>query len=460
MRRYLATLVLAVALAGLGTYVYFVELPAERAKSEAESREKQLLPFTEREITGLTVTSLADKVVLASDGARAWKITAPIETEADGREVDTLLRALVLGKVARVVGEPGTALAPFGLDSPTVVVTVTAGDRKETLSIGDSGPLSASLYAMRASDGAVLLTDLAPRDFFNKTLFTFRRKDLLRFDRSRIERLRLAYPQSELVLYRAPNGTQETWRLRYPIEAPADQTEVRTLLQRLEDLKALGFVDAGPEREALAARLTNPQVKVTLHADGADQTVKLFQLDPNSGEAYAMTTQEAPIYRVPPGAIKDLTKELFALRDKRLLGVDSDQIAMLGVKSRDEHYVLINQSGAWVLEDQPEQKLNHEKVDLFVSRVTGLPAELRVVEKAGPLAPYGLTAPSAEFTVTTKDGTPHGRLVLGTKVGGLVYAMGQGLPGIYQARADLLTQIPTRQELLAEPSSGRSGGAS
>jgi len=451
MRRYLATILLALALAGLGAYVLLVELPGERAKTEADVRDQRLLPFAEGEITGLTVASPAAEVSLVAGEGRAWRITAPIEAEADAREVGNLLRALVLGRVTRVVGEKGAALAPFGLDRPSVVLTVAAGDRRETVSLGDSGPLTSSLYAVRGSDGRVLLTDLAPKDFLNKGLFTFRRKEVLRFDQGKVERLRLTYPQTELVLYRATHGAKDKWSLRFPIEAPADQTEVRTFLQRLEDLKALGFVDPGPDREALARQLTKPQVKVTLHHDGPYQTVKLFQLDPASGEAFAVTTPEAPIFRVAPSAIKDLTRELFALRDKRLLGVEYEQVALLAVKTRGEQYTLVNQSGTWVLEDRPDQPLDQQQTDLFVSRVAGLPAELRVVEQAGPLAPYGLTAPTAEFTATTKEGKAQGRLVLGTKVGGLVYAMGQGLPGVYQARADLLDQIPSRSALLAKP---------
>ena len=163
-----------------------------------------------------------------------------------------------------------------------------------------------------------------------------------------------------------------------------------------------------------------------------------------------MITAEAPIYRINPPVIKDLTKEVFALRDKRLLGIDLSDLAMLAVKTRGEHYVLINQNNEWVFEDQPGEKLKQEAVDLLVSRVVNLPAELRVTEREGPLAHYGLTHPAAEFTAIAKDGKRRGRVALGTRVGGLVYAAGQGLPGIYQARADLLTQIPTKDELLAK----------
>jgi hypothetical protein len=83
--------------------------------------------------------------------------------------------------------------------------------------------------------------------------------------------------------------------------------------------------------------------------------------------------------------------------------------------------------------------------------VTDLPAELRVIKDPGPLAPYGLSSPAAEFVATAKDGKTRHRLILGSKTSGLVYAMGSGLTGIYQARSDLLTQIPDKNSLFAKP---------
>lgn len=454
------TIAMAAVLAGLAAYVYFVELPSERTKTAAETQSQQLLPFAEQDITGLTVQTGVGEVVLAPGEHRAWKITAPLVADADSREVEALLRSLVLSKVSRVVEEQAAALGPFGLEKPATVLTLAAGSRRETLSIGDSGPISSTLYAMRASDKKILLTSLAPKDVLNKTLLTLRKKEVLRMDQTKAERLRLVYPANEMVLYRvghtdqpgAAAGTdKKVWKLRYPVEADADQAEVNGLLIKLESLKALGFVDPGPQRDALWPKLTKPDVKITVHAEGTDQTVKLYQLDPNTGEAYAVTSHDAPLYRISPLAIKDLTKELFTLQDKRLLGINMDDLAMLAVKTRDQQYTLIHQNGDWVLEDQPAEKLDQEAADLFVSRVVSLPAEIRVVKQTGPLAPYGLATPTAELVATAKDGTQRGRLVLGASSGGLVYAMGHsGLPGIFQARADLLTQIPAKADLKAK----------
>jgi hypothetical protein len=448
--RYWPTLLMLVILAGLGGYLYLVEFPSQQQEITQETQQKLLLPLPEAAITGLTITTTQGPIQFVRAQSRGWTITAPLQTDADTREVDALIRALVLGRVSRTVADKSDALAPFGLEQPVTTLTVTAGAQQETISIGDSGPLSNTLYALRQSDGKVLLTDLAPKDFINKSLLTFRRKELLRFVQNDVDRVRLTCPPTEFVIYNmARDQSKPSWKIRYPIEAEADQTEVRSLMFRLEGLKALGIIDPGPEKDAVAKTLTTPKVKVTIHTAAGDQTVKLYQPDPQSGEAIAETTPDAPLYRVNPTAIKDLTKELFDLQDKRLLGAMVEDIAMLSVKTRDKAYVLINQSGEWLLEDQPTMKVRQETADLFVSRVANLPAEIRVLKQSTPLAPYGLLAPSAEFVATGKDGTIAGKLTLGNLAGNLAYATGLRLQGVFQVRPDLLMQIPSKADLLA-----------
>lgn len=267
-----------------------------------------------------------------------------------------------------------------------------------------------------------------------------------------VERIRLTYPTTEIVLYQGQVKPKSKWKLRYPIEAEADQTEVRALLFRLEDLKAQGIVDPGPERDALAQTLTVPKVKISIHTSDGDQTVKLYQLDQAGDAAIAETSPEGPLYRLNSTAIRDLTKELFTFQDKRLLGIDYTDVAMLSVKTPTEQYVLINQQNEWVFEDQPTEKLDQPATDLFVSRVANVPAEERVIKQSGPLAPYGLVTPAAEFIATGRDGKIAGKLSIGSHANGLAYAMGQRISGIFQIRADLLTQIPAKKELLAASS--------
>jgi hypothetical protein len=446
--RYWPTALMALVLAGLGLYLYAVEFPAKKSQEREETVKKKVLKLEEQAITSLIFKTDRDELVFERNAERGWMLIKPLRTEADAREIQNLIRALVMASVHRVVEENPTALSPFGLDKPVTTITVKAGIGEDTLSIGDTGPLSSTLYVLRQSDHALLLTDMAPKDFVNKSLMTFRRKDILHLTQADVDRLRLTYPTTEIVLYRISDKPKPKWKIRYPIEAEADLNEVRILLFRMEDLKAMGVVDPGPARDALAKTLTQAKVKITLHTADGEQMVKLYQPDPSSGEAIAETTPDAPLYRVNPTFVKDFTKELFHLQDKRLLGVDYTNITMLAVKTRTEQFTLINQNGEWVLEDRPTEKLNQQAVDLFVSRVANVPAEERVVKQAGPLAPYGLVNPAAEFTATGKDGKLAGRLSIGDQANGLAYAMGLRLQGIFQIRPDLLKQIPTKAELL------------
>ncbi|MFO0700987.1 MAG: DUF4340 domain-containing protein [Nitrospira sp.] len=457
--RYWPTLLMLVILAGLGGYLYLVEFPAKQQEEQQETAQKQLLPFPETAITGLSVATAQGLVEIKLTEPGKWSIVAPLRTEADTREVQALVRALVTGTVTRTLEDQTSQLGPFGLEPPVTTITVTAGARQETFSIGDSGPLSNTLYVLRKSDHRILLTSLAPKDFVNKSLMAFRRKELLKFVQNDVERVRLTYPTTEMVIYNmAKDKPKPSWKIRYPIEAEADQNEVRTLMFRLEDLKALGIIDPGPERDAIAKTLTTPKVKVTLHTAAGDQSVRLYQPDTQKGEAIAETTPDAPLYRINPGLIKDLTKDLFNLQDKRLFGLDYTDVAMLSVKTRDQEYVLINQSGEWILEDQPMEKVSQEVADLFVSRVANLPAEERVMKQSSPLAPYGLLAPAAEFIATAKDGKATGKLTLGSQAGGLLYATGQRISGLFQVRPDLLSQIPSKTELLGKAPNGVSSG--
>lgn len=460
MKRYGSTALLATILIGLAVYLYVVEFPSQERAEQQAMQAATLLNMTEQAIAKLTIHSSLGEIVLARDETRNWKLTAPVQAEADNREVEALVRALVLGKVSRTVEESASTLAPFGLDNPPVVITVEGGNQKDTFSIGDSGPISSTLYVLRESDRHVLLTDLAAKDFLNKSVMTFRRKEILRLDQTQIDRVRLNYPPTEIVLYLMPEKPAKRWKIRAPIEALADQSEVRAFLYRLGDLKAIGILDAGPERAEIERSLTKPVATITVHSGGTDQTVKLYQPDPKGGEAFAETAGQNALFRISPNDIKDLTKDLFTLRDKRLLGMDLPEIAMLNVKTREEEYTVINQNNEWVLEDQPTTKLSQEAVELFVSRIVNLPAELREVKQPGALAPYGLASPTAEFTATARDGGRTARLILGSQANGLVYAKGQGLTGIYQARADILTQIPSKKSLLKAAADTPSSSAS
>ena len=93
---------MAVIFSALGFYVYFVEIPAQHSEEKQTAESRRLLAFDEAQIDGLTVKTDSGSVGLQRSSDQSWRIVSPIQADADRREVQGLIRALVTGSVKRV----------------------------------------------------------------------------------------------------------------------------------------------------------------------------------------------------------------------------------------------------------------------------------------------------------------------------------------------------------------------
>src|SRR2546422_11704014 len=143
--------------------------------------------------------------------------------EADATAVGEFLPTLMLAQVPRVVDEAGTDLKAYGLETPSLTVSLRLASGTQTVRVGNAGPLSATLYAKRDDSPKVLLTTLAGRDLLMKSIKEFRRKRVLSFDRLRVTRLKIAGPQETIVLYREGKGEKAGGKIKAAIEKAAGQ---------------------------------------------------------------------------------------------------------------------------------------------------------------------------------------------------------------------------------------------
>ena len=450
-----AVLVLLLVALGLGLYLWQVEMPAEEKRLQVETTTKKLVDFKEDDVQGFTIISSQGEMAVIREGGR-WTIRKPRPMEADATAVGEFLRTLMLAQVSRVVDETGTDLKAYGLDTPSLTVSLRLGSGTQTVRVGDAGPLSATLYAKRDDSPKVLLTTLAGHDLLAKSIREFRRKRVLPFDRLRVTRVKIAGPQETIVLYREGQGEKATWKIKAPLETAADQPEVKSLLFALEDLKAQDFIDDPKEHAAKRAALGKPLATITLREDETDRTVSLF-LDPRENTAgYAENTPQEPLYRITRAAAKDLAKGLFDLRAKQLIAAEPDQVKTLVIKTGGQEYALSREGPDWLLDGDPKAKLDAARINMLVTRVVRLQAEKIATEKATDLKPYGLASPIAELIAAGEQGKLLGRIVFGRQEQGLAYAMGSAMAGVFQVRPDILQLIPKKDELATGgPGSGK-----
>jgi hypothetical protein len=444
-RAVLALLIVALA---LGLYLWLVELPAEQKRVETDTAAKKLVDLKEDDVQGFTIISSRGEMEVSREDGR-WTIRKPKPMEADATAVGEFLRTLLLAQVSRIVDETGTDLKAYGLETPSLTVSLRLASGTQTVRVGDAGPLSATLYAKRDDSPKVFLTTLAGRDRLAKSIQEFRRKRVLSFNRVQVSRVMIAGPRETVVLYREGQGDKAVWKIKAPVETAADQPEVRSLLFALEDLKAQDFIDDPKERAAKRAALGKPLATITLREDETDRTVSLF-LDPrDNAAAYAESASQEPLYRIAPAAAKDLARGLFDLRNKQLIAAEPDQVKTLVIKTGGQEYTLTREGGAWIVDGDPNAKADAARINMFVTRAVRLQAEKIVTEKPTDLKHYGLAAPAAELIAAGEQGKLLGRIAFGREEQGLAYALGSAMTGIFQVRPDILKEIPKKDDVLA-----------
>jgi len=443
------TLVLALIVLGLGVYILFVDIPQTRQYKKQDTQERQLLPFDDRAIAQITWTTASETIRLERDDQWRWTIIEPMRFPADNREVRRILRALTIGKVKRIIEDGPSTLATYGLDPPYLTLTLTTPTQTLKLALGDRGPFAPSLYVHSKVDNQVVLTTLDAMTFAQKTLNNFRLKNLLLFDRERVQEVHIQQADTTIVMTRAAgvHSLSPHWVLKSPKKSPADKIVVGTLLMDLSGLSATGFVDSEEEKQRILGQPNRTHVGVTVLEGSRTHHVSLYQYQ-EADKAYAITSTTGPLYEISPSILKPLTQGAFYFRDKRLFGMEIKDIGILEVTTPEEHYVLTKQNDDWVLDNHPTAELEQEIINLFVSRVVDIPAEISHPDDSTASLHHGLDPPTATIRGRNRQGKYMGKLLLGKREKGLVFARGAGHEGLYQVRSNILSQIPTQTQLV------------
>lgn len=108
------------------------------------------------------------------------------------------------------------------------------------------------------------------------------------------------------------------WRIKSPIEYPAESDTVETWIKTLTELSYEKTFDAGPEK-LKDYGLADPKIKVSLTgADGQKVQLKIGEKSPVGYSNYLQIEGKSPVYLVSQYAYTSSNKELYDLRDKSL----------------------------------------------------------------------------------------------------------------------------------------------
>jgi len=411
------TLFLLLVLAALGAYVYWVELPHE--KTEAE--QKRLLAFDKDAVVSIDLQYPDRAVSLARDDQRHWRLTKPIEADADDATVNNLLTAISEAQVSRTLDGVTDKLASYGLDPAEAAVTLGLkdGTKLPVVKVGKGTQVGFSAYARKDDDNAVLIVGGGLPTGLKKELKDLRDKTVISFDESQVQRVVIKRPNETIAVERQGDPAADTWRITTPGPYPADSAEMRSLLASIRGIRADDFASDESPQALTTYGLDQPKLEVSVFVgkDLAQQTLLVggAKNDPQKKTIYAKRAERPTVYTIPEYAVKNLDKDLSTLRDKTVLAFDKAKAGKLVVTRKDgAGFTLVKRDGAWHLDAPGEGAERAPAITRFIDDVATLKGSEIVEEHATDLGKYGLATPDLIVVVSDESGAKLGTL-LGTR---------------------------------------------
>jgi hypothetical protein len=330
--RYTTTIILLVAAAGLGAYVYFVERHSRTTEQVEADRAKLAPGFDRGAVTRLVVSRPGQpELSLEREKEKEWKLVTPRPGRADAAAVAELLSAVEFLEFRAKVGDAGArSRAEYGLQPPKATIRLKAGAKELVLSVGNDDATGQGAYAARGDEPTVYVVEKKFRELLDRDPDALRDRRLLAFDVGKVKQLRVG----DAVL--AKEGA--AWYVTTPQKMRAADARVQELLRALETARATRFV---PD--------ATPAGKVISVTDDATATVTVGGECPGAaGEVLAVRgVPEAASLCVAKADADRLTPPVDVLRDSRLLTVRPEDARKVTVDAQGKQLVLAREGTVW-----------------------------------------------------------------------------------------------------------------
>lgn len=272
---------LVLVLAALGAAYYALETKGTLSGSDTN----RLFQAEEKDVEKISITRGEAPIVLKREGD-GWRLIEPVQATADGTEVASLLHMLLEAKEERRIEEAPTRLADYGLERPSLTLSVTlkGGKTLPALLLGDLNPNGRSVYAKRPDQPGVFLATVIVRVRADRKPDDFRNKTLLALEPNQVTQVELTGKGQPISLSQAEG---KGWEMSKPIKARADAAVIGQMLWKIKDARVTAFVGSDPDAKRRYG-LERPDLIVELKdAGGVKRLLLKKAADPQVG-LYAM----------------------------------------------------------------------------------------------------------------------------------------------------------------------------
>jgi hypothetical protein len=231
------------------------------------------------------------------------------------------------------------------------------------------------------------------------------------------------------------------WQIIEPIDSPADEFAVGSLLTSLESLKMERQVEAEAQ-DLQPYGLDKPRLHLSFLADGTRHHFRVGSKAIVANQYYASGDQRNRVILIAASQEKKINKNLFDLRSKEFFSLKNDKIDRIEIE-RPEGKIFLTKvkKDTWQASASPEVGIKNSKVEGLVSRLIWLRAKKFLDNEESDFPHLGFDPARVKITLASKEKSET--LLLGnSKKQEGIYAKGGELPGVALVDEKLLEQLP------------------
>lgn len=421
MRSFRGLLVAALLLVVLGGLVWWSnkKTAAEEAKPKTDTTTVKILSVPDDQIAGITLQKKAgEQVVLKKSAPSKWEMVQPKPYRVDSDAVSSLTGTLNPLNADEVVEQKAANLAPFGLDAPSLQVTVAKKDgSSQTLLIGDDTPTGGDVYAKLASDPKVYTVSSSIKTSLDKTAQDLRDKRLLTFDSDKLTRVLLTAKKQTVEFGK---NNQNDWQILQPRPLRADGWQVEELIRKLRDAKM--------DTEATPAQFASgtPVAIAKVTDSSGTQTLEVRK---NKDDYFARSSVADGVYKVASDLGTGLDKGLDDFRNKKLFDFGFNEPSKIEIQRNGQTTTYAKSGDKWY---NGTKAMDSAKIQSYIDKLRDL--------SATKFVDTGFGSPTAGITVTSNEGKRTEKVLI-SKQGNDYFARRENEPSIYQLDSKAAEEI-------------------
>lgn len=217
----------------------------------------------------------------------------------------------------------------------------------------------------------------------------------------------------QIKVVRAKDG----WQLVQPLSAKGDVKAIEKLLTNVVTSRKDAVLFEKVEHAKLVELgLGDPEIEMGLKSANEENVIVFGERGPTNNVAYAMFKGRPEVYRVHSDLKKEVSKDVYALRDKTILDFDPSKLRRLEIVKKGMSRVVIVQNQAkWNMLEPVAGIASMAKVLEYLYAIKNGEIKAFADENPVDLAPYGLSSPMLQLTIYQEQKEKPFILTIGDK---------------------------------------------